>query len=104
MKHARFTAVLAWLFLATLFSSACSGTKPNATTGTARPAPSGSTTSRDLSMSAPPDSVPSIAQREVIRRQEMVRQMDDAAIRASQRMAEDDLEGAVEGYRRAIGQ
>ena len=34
----------------------------------------------------------------------MIRQMDEAALRASQRMAEDDLEGAVEGYRRAIGQ
>jgi hypothetical protein len=49
-----------------------------------------------------PNSVPSIAQREVIRRQEMVRRMDDAALRASQRMAEDDLEGAVEGYRKAM--
>lgn len=28
--------------------------------------------------------------------------MDEAALRASQAMADDDLEGAVEGYRRAV--
>lgn len=46
--------------------------------------------------------VPAIAQREVIRRQERIRQMDEAALRASEAMARDDLEGAVGGYRRAI--
>ena len=51
----------------------------------------------------PPDSAPAIARREVIRRQERIRQMDEAAIRASQAMAEDDLEGAVSGFRRAVG-
>jgi len=50
----------------------------------------------------PSDSVPAIAQREVIRRQEQIRRMDDAALRASQAMAKDDLEGAVGGYRKAI--
>ena len=50
----------------------------------------------------PDDSVPAIAQREVIRRQEQIRNMDDAALRASQAMAEDDLEGAVDGYRKAV--
>lgn len=48
------------------------------------------------------DSVPAIARREVIRRQEQIRRMDEAALRASQAMAEDDLEGAVSGYRRAV--
>ncbi|MCB1234793.1 MAG: hypothetical protein KDM91_06960 [Verrucomicrobiae bacterium] len=48
------------------------------------------------------DSVPAIAQREVIRRQERIRQMDEAALKASQRMAADDLEGAVDGYRQAL--
>ena len=28
--------------------------------------------------------------------------MDEAAIRASQALAEDDLEGAVDGFRRAV--
>ncbi|MCB1066205.1 MAG: hypothetical protein KDN20_25205 [Verrucomicrobiae bacterium] len=50
----------------------------------------------------PPDSAPAIARREVIRRQEQIRRMDEAALRASQAMAEDDLEGAVKGYRRAV--
>lgn len=46
--------------------------------------------------------VPAIAQREVIRRQEQIRRMDEAALRASEAMAHDDLEGAVSGYRQAI--
>ena len=46
--------------------------------------------------------VPAIAQREVIRRQEQIRSMDEAALRASEAMARDDLEGAVSGYRQAI--
>jgi len=104
MKRVRFA--VATLVLTTLLGSACtsSETKSNPNTAAGRPAPSGSTTPRNLSAPDDPGSVPSIARREVIRRQEMVRQMDEAAIRASQRMAEDDLEGAVEGYRRAIGQ
>ena len=53
-------------------------------------------------MTYPDESVPAIARREVIRRQERVRQMDEAAIRASQALANDDLEGAVDGFRRAV--
>jgi len=63
------------------------------------PSPTNSGTAQPL----PPDSAPAIARREVIRRQERIRRMDEAAIRASQALAEDDLEGAVSGFRRAVG-
>jgi hypothetical protein len=42
-----------------------------------------------------------IANREIIRRQEMLRRADETALRASQAMANGDLEGAVSGYRSA---
>ncbi|MCB1088686.1 MAG: hypothetical protein KDM63_16730, partial [Verrucomicrobiae bacterium] len=63
---------------------------------------SGGVSSGQATKPLPPDSVPAIAQREVIRRQEQIRKMDEAALRASQAMAEDDLEGAVKGYRQAV--
>lgn len=87
-----------WIVLA-----ACQS-KPSPSVAT-QPAPA--TTPRSAPAPAsveplPDDSVPEIARREVIRRQERIRQMDEAALRASQAMAEDDLEGAVGGFRRAV--
>ena len=78
--------------------SACQQPAPTPPTVSAAPAPQASPSATPM----PDDSVPAIARREVIRRQEQIRRMDEAALRASQAMANDDLEGAVSGYRRAI--
>lgn len=98
----------ACLVLATMLAvGACRSTGP------AVPAPSGPPAAAHRAAPAAPsapvpsgplpdDSVPAIAQREVIRRQERIRQMDAAALKASQALAEEDLEGAVSGFRRAV--
>jgi hypothetical protein len=45
--------------------------------------------------------VSEIAQREILRRQERLHQMDAAALGASRALSENDLEGAVSGFREA---
>lgn len=49
-----------------------------------------------------PPEISGIAEREIIRRQERMRQADEAALRAARRQADGDLEGATQEYRRAI--
>ena len=86
--------------------AACQSPKvpsPVAQSVPAPPIPERSAVAAPQTQTLPPDSAPAIARREVIRRQEQIRRMDDAALRASQAMAEDDLEGAVKGYRQAVG-
>ena len=89
------------LFLVLLGTLGCQS-EPTPVATTPRPAATPPASSPGTPVTYPDESVPAIARREVIRRQERVRQMDEAAIRASQAMAEDDLEGAVEGFRRAV--
>lgn len=67
------------------------GSRPQATTSA--PAPSPTVT--------PDNPISEIAQREIIRRQERVRQMDAAALEANRALSENDLEGAVNGFRQA---
>jgi hypothetical protein len=64
------------------------------------------------SPTAPPVAVPTavpdnpiseIAQREILRRQERIRQMDATALEANRALSENDLEGAVSGFRQASG-
>lgn len=91
--------VMGW----SLASVACQSSRPVSQTTAATPAPAPArSTAPGAAKPLPADSIPAIAQREVIRRQEQIRRMDDAALRASQAMAEDDLDGAVKGYRSAI--
>lgn len=49
----------------------------------------------------PDNPISEIAQREIIRRQERVHQMDAAALEANRALSENDLEGAVSGLREA---
>lgn len=64
------------------------------------------------SATAPPAPVPAavpdnpiseIAHREILRRQERIRQMDATALQANRALSENDLEGAVSGFRQASG-
>jgi len=50
---------------------------------------------------APANPVSDLARREILRRQERVRRMDAAALEANRALAENDLEGAVGGFRQA---
>jgi hypothetical protein len=105
MKYATFSATLVVAGILAATGTSCA--RRNSASAPASPARSAavagnSSISPGATATADPNSVPAIAQREVIRRQEMIRRMDEAAIQASQRMAEDDLEGAVKGYRRAM--
>lgn len=72
----------------------------------------GSTPPMPRSTSHPPSAVPTavpdnpiseIAQREILRRQERIRQMDATALEANRALSENDLEGAVSGFRQASG-
>ncbi len=85
-----------------LLLAACQQSAPPPATATRQPVFAPSPAVAGAAPTASDDSVPAIAQREVIRRREQIRRMDEAALRASQAMAEDDLEGAVSGYRRAV--
>ncbi len=100
------SVALGMVLIGALLGPACQQSKPPATAAMApasAPAPApASSRAPSLAQALPDDSVPAIARREVIRRQEQIRRMDEAALRASQAMAEDDLEGAVGGYRRAV--
>lgn len=49
----------------------------------------------------PYNPISEIAQREIIRRQERLRQMDAAALEANHALSENDLERAVSGFRQA---
>lgn len=49
----------------------------------------------------PDNAISEIAQREIIRRQERLRQMDAAALEANRALSESDLERAVSGFRQA---
>lgn len=49
----------------------------------------------------PDNPISEIAQREILRRQERLHQMDAAALEASRALSENDLEGAVSGFREA---
>jgi hypothetical protein len=51
----------------------------------------------------PDNPISEIAQREILRRQERVRQMDAMALEANRALSENDLEGAVSGFRHASG-
>lgn len=51
----------------------------------------------------PDNPVSEIAQREILRRQERLRKMDAAALEANRALSENDLEGAVSGFRQASG-
>lgn len=53
-------------------------------------------------MVIPENPISSIAGREIVRRQERIRSADEAAIRAGQRSASGDLEGARAGYSKAL--
>lgn len=53
------------------------------------------------STAVPDNAISEIAQREIVRRQERIRQMDEAAMGASRALSENDLEGAVSGFREA---
>jgi hypothetical protein len=80
----------------------CAHPRPQpASAGIPAPPAQSSSTVRTAS-SLPANSIPGIAQREVIRRQERLRQVDDAALRAHQAIAEGDLESAVSGYQKAL--
>lgn len=85
-----------------LLLTACQQSAPPSATATRQPVYSPAPAVAGVAPTASDESVPAIAQREVIRRREQIRRMDEAALRASQAMAEDDLEGAVSGYRRAV--
>ncbi len=60
---------------------------------TAAPAPA--------STAVPDNAISEIAQREIIRRQERMRQMDAVALEANRALSENDLERAVSGFRQA---
>lgn len=94
-------SVFLWMSCLSLLGSVACQSDPKPVVTPSRPAPVPSASSGEAAP-YPDDSVPAIARREVIRRQERVRQMDEAAIRASQALANDDLEGAVDGFRRAV--
>jgi hypothetical protein len=49
----------------------------------------------------PDNPISEIAQREILRRQERIRQMDATALEANRALSENDLEGAVSGFRQA---
>ncbi|MBU6179654.1 MAG: hypothetical protein KGR69_08305 [Verrucomicrobia bacterium] len=51
----------------------------------------------------PDNPISEIAQREILRRQERIRQMDSTALEANRALSENDLEGAVSGFRQASG-
>jgi len=57
--------------------------------------------SRAAASAAPGNEVSDLARREIVRRQEMIRRMDAAALEANRALAENDLEGAVGGFRQA---
>ena len=76
--------------LLALVVTSCAGPKKSTT---AVPVPSPTV--------APDNPVSEIAQREILRRQERLRQMDAAALEANRALSENDLEGAVSGFRRA---
>lgn len=50
---------------------------------------------------APDNPVSEMARREILRRQERIRQMDAVALEANRALSENDLEGAVSGFRQA---
>lgn len=50
---------------------------------------------------APDNPVSEMARLEILRRQERIRQMDAAALEANRALSENDLEGAVSGFRQA---
>jgi hypothetical protein len=49
----------------------------------------------------PDNPISEIAQREILRRQERLHQIDTAALEANRALSENDLEGAVSGFREA---
>ena len=108
MLSIRNSLAFVFLLFAVAAGTACQQTKPVASSQAVPPppipasAPAAKPATSSAAAPLPNDSVPAIARREVIRRQEQIRRMDEAALRASQAMAYDDLEGAVEGYRRAV--
>lgn len=68
--------------------------------GSTQPTPR--STSRPPTSTVVPDNpISEIAQREILRRQERIHQMDAAALEASRALSENDLEGAVNGFREA---
>ncbi len=54
-----------------------------------------------VSAPLPDNAISEIAHREIVRRQERIRQMDEAALGASRALSQKDLEGAVAGFREA---
>lgn len=70
--------------------SAC-GSRPQVTTAAPVPAPT----------VVPDNPISQIAQREILRRQERIRRMDATALEANRALSENDLEGAVSGFREA---
>ncbi len=83
--------VIATTLLAFMVTS-CAIPKSSATAPTA-PVPA----------TAPDNTISEIAQREILRRQERIRQMDAAALEANRALSENDLEGAVSGFRQVSG-
>jgi hypothetical protein len=76
--------------LLALVATSCASPKRSAT---APPAP--------IPAAVPDNPISEIAQREILRRQERIRQMDATALEANRALSENDLEGAVSGFRQA---
>jgi hypothetical protein len=76
-----------------LLLGACGSTQPMPRITSPAPAPAPTV--------VPDNPVSEIAQREILRRQERIHQMDAAALGASLALSENDLEGAVSGFREA---
>lgn len=80
-----------------LFMTVCALTGCENTPPVSRPVPSPTPTRTII----PDNPISDLAQREIIRRQERVRQMDAMALAANRSLSENDLERAVSGFRQA---
>lgn len=70
--------------------------------GPSRRTPPGATSPSAVAPAVVPDNpISDIAQREILRRQDRIRRMDEAALEANRALSENDLEGAVGGFREA---
>lgn len=76
-----------------LLLGACGSTQPMPRITSSAPAPACTV--------VPDNRISEIAQREILRRQERLHQMDAAALGASRALSENDLEGAVSGFQEA---
>ena len=84
--------------VALMAASACESRTPTA----ASPQPPQPRPTAVIDPSSSP--ISAAAEREIIRRQEAMRRADEAALRAARQMSEGDYEGAMSGYRGALGE